>query len=81
MLENLKAFAKWVWNWITVLVVSIVGVLTEVLQYTDQLTGLDWSQVMSHERAAALMFWTAMLKMLVTIYGNIKDKAKPEQKD
>lgn len=76
MWENLKAFAKWVWNWITVLVATILGVLTEAIQYVDQLTGLDWSQVMTRERAAALIFWTAVVKGVVTAYNNIKAKAK-----
>lgn len=76
MWENLKAFAKWVWNWITVLVATILGVLTEAIQYVDQLTGLDWSQVMTRERAAALIFWTAVVKGVVTAYNNIKDKSK-----
>lgn len=74
--ENIKAFAKWVWNWITVLAATILGVLTEFMQYVDQLTGLDWSQVMTRERAAALIFWTAVTKTLVTMYNSMRDKAK-----
>lgn len=69
MWDKIKAWAKWFWDWITVLVVTVMGVLSEAIQYIDQITGLDWSQVISRERAALMVFWTAVVKGLVAAYN------------
>ena len=72
--DKLKAAALWVWNWITVLVATVLGVLSEAVQYLDQITGLDWSQVISRERAALIVFWTAVVKGIVAAYNARKAK-------
>ena len=74
MIEKVKAAALWVWNWITVLVATLLGVMSEAVQYLDQLTGLDWSQVMSRERVALMVFWTAVIKGIVAAYQAQKAK-------
>lgn len=73
--DKIKAAALWVWNWITVLVATMMGVLSESVQYLDQLTGLDWSQVISKERAVAVVFWTAVIKGIVAAYQAQKAKS------
>jgi hypothetical protein len=72
--ERVKAAALWVWNWITVLVATVMGVLSEAVQYIDQITGLDWSQVLSRERVALMVFWTAVVKGIVAAYNAQKAK-------
>ncbi|QQO23154.1 hypothetical protein JJB98_26065 [Bradyrhizobium diazoefficiens] len=74
MLDKLKAAALWVWHWITVLVAMALGVLTVGIEYLDQLMGVDFTQVMSKERAGEIMFWTAVTKALVTAYNSQKAK-------
>jgi hypothetical protein len=74
ILEKIKATALWVWNWITVLVATVMGVLSEAVQYLDKITGLDWSQVVSKERAVAIVFWTGVIKAIVATYQAQKAK-------
>lgn len=74
MWEKVKAAALWVWNWITVLVATIMGALSASVDYLDQLTGLDWSQVISKERAVAVIFWTGVVKAIVATYQAQKAK-------
>lgn len=74
IVDKLKAAAKWVWDWITVLVATVLGFLSEAVQYIDQLTGLDWSQVLSRERVALMVFWTAVIKGIVAAYNAQKAK-------
>ena len=73
--DKVKAFAAWLWNWITVIVATVMGVLSEAVQYIDQITGLDWSQVISKERAVAIVFWTGVVKAIVAAWQ--AQKAKP----
>ena len=75
MIDKIKNAAKWVWNWITVIMVTIMGILTEAVQYLDQLTGMDWSQVVSKERAVAIVFWTGVIKAIVATYQAQKAKS------
>lgn len=72
MLDKIKSAALWIWNWVTVLVATVMGFLSEALQYVDQLTGLDWSQVISRERVALMVFWTAVIKAIVAAYNSAK---------
>jgi hypothetical protein len=74
MWDKIKSAAKWVWDWITVLVATVMGVLSEAVQYIDQVTGLDWSQVISRERVALMVFWTALIKAIVAAYQAQKAK-------
>jgi hypothetical protein len=74
MIEKIKAAAAWVWHWITVIVASIVGFLSVAVDYIDQITGLDLTQIMTKERAAEVMFWTAITKMSVSAYNAWKAK-------
>lgn len=73
--DKVKAAAIWVWNWITVLVATVMGVLSEAAQYLDQITGLDWSQVLSREKVALMVFWTAVIKGIVAAYNAQKAKS------
>jgi hypothetical protein len=74
MWDKIKSAAKWVWDWITVLVATVMGVLSEAVQYIDQVTGLDWSQVISREKVALMVFWTALVKAIVAAWQAQKAK-------
>lgn len=74
MIEKIKAAAAWVWHWITVIVATIVGFVTVAVGYIDQVTGLDLTQIMTKERAAEVMFWTAITKMAVSTWNAWKAK-------
>jgi hypothetical protein len=74
-MDKVKAVAAWIWHWITVIVAMVLGALTMGVDYLDQLMGLDFTQIMSKERAGELMFWTAVTKAIVTAYNAQKAKA------
>jgi hypothetical protein len=67
--SKVKAAAAWVWHWITVIVATVTGFLAVAVNYIDQVTGLDLTQIMTKERAAEVMFWTAVTKMAVSSYN------------
>jgi hypothetical protein len=46
--------------------------LTVAVDYVDQITGLDLTQVMTKEHAVQVMFWTAIMKVAVTAYNAAK---------
>lgn len=73
-LEKAKAVAAWIWNWITVLVATVFGLLSIGLDYLEQLSGIDLTQIMTQRRAAQITFWTAVTKALVATYNAQKAK-------
>lgn len=72
--EKIKAFAVWVWNWITVLTVTILGTMSIALDYLQQLAGLDLTQIMTQRRAAQITFGVAVVKGVVAAYNAQKAK-------
>lgn len=75
MMDKTKAALAWIWNWITVLAATILGVLSIGLDYLEQLSGLDFTQVMTQRRAAQITFGVALLKAVSAAYS--AQKAKP----
>lgn len=69
MWEKVKSAALWAWNWITVLVATTVGTLSIGLDYLEQLSGVDLTQIMTQRRAAQITFWTAVTKAAVAMYN------------
>jgi hypothetical protein len=74
MLDKIKSAAAWVWNWITVLVVTFLGFLSIALDYLEQLSGVDLTQVMTQRRAAQITFGVALTKGIVAAYNAQKAK-------
>ena len=72
MWDKFKAAALWVWNWITVLAVTVLGVLSIVFDYLEQLSGIDLTQIMTQRRAAQITFGVAITKAAVAIYNSQK---------
>lgn len=75
MWEKLKTAAAWVWNWITVLTVTILGFLSIIIDYLDQIAGIDLTQVMTQRRAAQITFGVAITKGIVAAYNARKAKS------
>jgi hypothetical protein len=72
--DKIKAAALWVWNWITVLTVTMLGFLSIAIDYLDQLAGIDMTQVMTQRRAAQITFGVAVVKGVVAAYNSRKAK-------
>jgi hypothetical protein len=72
--DKIKAAALWVWNWITVLTVTMLGFLSIAIDYLDQLAGIDMTQVMTQRRAAQITFGVAVVKGVVTAYNSRRAK-------
>ena len=75
MWEKVKAAARWVWNWITVLAVTILGTLSIAFDYLEQLAGVDLTQLMSERRAAQISLGVALTKAAVAAYNSQKRDA------
>jgi hypothetical protein len=71
---KVKAAAKWIWNWVTVLVAMIVGMLSIGLDWVSQLAGVDLTQIMTERRAAQVTFGVAITKAVVATYNAQKAK-------
>jgi len=74
MWDKAKAAAKWVWNWITVLTVTVLGFLSIAIDYLDQLAGVDLTQIMTQRRAAQISLTVALTKGIVAAYNAQKAK-------
>lgn len=75
MWDKVKSVAKWVWNWVTVLVVTVLGTLSIAFDYLEQFAGIDLTQVMTQRRAAQISLGVALTKAAVAAYNSQKDKA------
>jgi len=75
MWSKVKSWAKWAWDWVTVLVVTVLGVLSIVFDYLEQLSGVDLTQIMSQRRAAQISFSVAIAKAAVALYNSRKADA------
>lgn len=74
MWDKIKAAAAWVWNWITVIAVTVLSTLSVGLDYLEQLSGVDLTGVMTSRRAAQITFGVAITKAVVTAYNSQKVK-------
>ncbi len=75
MWDKFKSAALWVWNWITVLVAIILGGLTVIVDYLDQLAGIDLTAIVTAHRAAQITFGVAITKAVVAAYTAQKAKS------
>lgn len=72
--DKIKAAAKWAWNWITVLTVTVLGFLSIAIDYLDQIAGIDMTQIMTQRRAAQITLTVAVTKGIVAAYNSQKAK-------
>jgi hypothetical protein len=62
MRARIKAFFKWVYDWITVLAGVLAGVPAVLLQFLDQLGGTDLSPLFKPEYAMRIVAAVAIIK-------------------
>lgn len=72
MWEKVKAAARWVWTWITVLAVTILGTLSIAFDYFESLAGIDLTHIMTERRAAQISLGVALTKAAVAAYNSQK---------
>lgn len=66
--EELKAFGAWLWNWVTVAVAGVMGVLSVGIDFFNSLTGVDFAQLVGPQRAMQIVAGVAFAKALVATY-------------
>lgn len=70
MIAGFKAGLLWVYNWITVIVASLVGVPDLVLQALSYVDGVDLSPLVGADRALRIITGVALAKAVLSIIGN-----------
>lgn len=71
MIENIKSAAWWVYNWITVIVTSLVGVPELALQALSYLDGVDVSPIFGPDMALKIVTGVALAKAVLSIIGSM----------
>lgn len=69
MLEDIKAFGRWVYEWLTVLTATIVGGLSSVFELLDLVGAVDLTAIMPAEYAAKIITVVAISKGLYAWYS------------
>lgn len=72
--RRLKRFARWVYDWITVLVVSLVGAPTLILQLLTFFDGIDITPFVGSETAVKIMAGVALAKGLLAFLESVARK-------
>ena len=70
MIEKLKAFAAWAYEWATVLAGIIVGGASAAFEFLDAFGFVDWTMFLPPEHAAKIIFAVACLKGAVAFYNS-----------
>lgn len=66
MIERVKSWLHWVYNWITVIVASLVGLPTLVMQFLTSLEGIDFTPFMEPKTALKIVTGVALSKAVLT---------------
>lgn len=67
-----KAFFKWIYDWITVLVGAAMGFVSLLPNLLTELAGIDLSPLVGPERALQVVTATAILKALIAFWQSRK---------
>lgn len=73
MWTSFRSFAKWVYNWITVIVATGVGGTSMVFDALDALTGTDLTPVLPPAHAAQIITVVAIAKAVHATRASRKD--------
>lgn len=68
MKAKIKAFLKWVYDWVTVITGIAVGFITALPDLIMALSGIDWSPILGPSRAAQIVTGVAVFKATVAFY-------------
>lgn len=75
MIDKIKSFCRFIWNWITVIVTSCLGALVFASQLADFIGGFDLSPLIGPEKALAISTSVAITKaVLVAVINWAKAK-------
>lgn len=69
-MANVKAVAKWLYNWVTVIVASLVGVPELVVQALSYLDGVDISPIFGPDLALKIVTGVAVAKAVLSLVGS-----------
>lgn len=72
MWDDIKAFGKWLYDWITVLTASILGGLSTIFELLDLIGAVDLTTILSAEAAGKIITVVAIAKGLYAWYLNSK---------
>jgi len=65
MIERIKSFFKWVYNWITVITGLVVGALATVPDLLTYLSGVDFTPVVGPDWAGRIVVIVAVTKAII----------------
>lgn len=65
MIDRIKSFFKWVYNWITVITGLVVGFLAMVPDLLTYLSGVDFSPIVGTEWGGRIVVIVAVTKAVI----------------
>lgn len=68
----MKAFFKWVYDWITVLTASLVGFPVLLLQILDAVAGVDITPLVGADKALKIVCSVALAKAVLASLANMR---------
>lgn len=71
MLNKLKAFFAWLWDWVTVLAGVLVGLPAAIFEALDSLAGTDLTPILPAGQAAKIITAVAIAK---AIYASMRKR-------
>lgn len=73
--EKIKSWARWVYDWITVIVASLVGLPTLLIQLLNYLGAIDLSPFVGPDMALKIVTGVAIVKAVLAF---IESKVRPQ---
>ena len=74
-MTRIKGWLRWVYDWMTVIVASLVGVPSIILQLLSLIDGIDLTSILPPEHALKIITGIALTKALLAF---IESKMKAE---
>lgn len=75
MMERLKKALRWVYDWMTVLAASLVGIPEILLQLLSLIEGIDLTPILPPEHAVKIITGVALTKALLAwVESRMKDE-------
>lgn len=73
MLDKIKAFGAWVWNWVTVIVAAATGSIATIIDLLDNIGAIDLTAFFDSETALRITTVVAIVKGVYAFYASKKD--------
>lgn len=70
--QKIKAALKWVYDWVTVLVGTVMGAVSLLPNLLNALSGVDLSPIVGPERALQIVTAVALTKALLAFWQSRK---------